>query len=269
MKKLSFLLSSLMLAVVLLVSCEADNSGDNALEASNFVGFESAKTVIVNPGESKNLEAKLYATASSTERVVKLIVDAATTANPQYFSVPATVTIPAGATEVAFNVSVTGTDLDGGKSIVLRIEAQDGLDISTSYTTSINPVTGVSTTTVTSAKLTISAYSCNENLVVVNLAFDNYPEEQYYELYDSASNLISSNSDGAYAGLNLKTKREVFCLPDGDYSFILYDIYGDGMFDGTNTGNFEVAKLTAETGTKLGGGSGNFGAFQVVEFSVP
>src|SRR5690554_1968381 len=95
---------SLTLAMFTLLSCEEDKSASNPL--NNFVGIEATKNVFVELDQTVDVDAKVIASeASNADRTFELVVDAASTHNASYFSVPATVTIPSGSKEATFTVN--------------------------------------------------------------------------------------------------------------------------------------------------------------------
>ncbi len=67
---------------------------------------------------------------------------------------------------------------------------------------------------------------CPFNEVILDIQFDDWPEETGWELLDSDDNIIASAPFGSYAGFKVFSKA--FCLQNGTYTFIIYDAYGDG-----------------------------------------
>ena len=55
-----------------------------------------------------------------------------------------------------------------------------------------------------------------------------------------------------------------FNLPDGCYTFTIYEAFGDGLFDGNVTGNWTLSCLIITHST----GSGNFGGSSSTDFCV-
>ncbi|UII28577.1 lamin tail domain-containing protein [Fulvivirga maritima] len=57
---------------------------------------------------------------------------------------------------------------------------------------------------------------------------DEYPEEISWAIQDNNGNVIFFNNTFSANDLDISA----ICLEDGDYTFILYDSYGDGIYDG-------------------------------------
>lgn len=254
---------SLTLAMFTLLSCEEDNSTSNPL--SNFVGIEANKNVFVELDGVVDVEAKVIASeAVNADRTFELVVDAVSTHNPSYYSVPATVTIPSGSKEAVFTVNVTGTDLGSGKTIVIGLKPV--VDVNMALTSATN---------LTYQKLTLNVREvCNDNPLTIEIVTDAYGSETTWELY-SASDLdnpiatggpyADQSAAGAYAQTPVIT-----CLVDGDYIFVIYDQYSDGMNSGYGEGYYRLTKTNPLTGeATVIAQNGVFGQFDVVQFSLP
>jgi hypothetical protein len=71
---------------------------------------------------------------------------------------------------------------------------------------------------------------CLEGQLALNIKFDNYPEETSWELRDEAGNLVDSASYTAAGTPDGSSISKTFDnLPDGKYTFIFKDSYGDGL----------------------------------------
>jgi len=256
-------------------------SDDSALEGNtlkNYVGFEADKYVGVVLNQTVNVEAKIVASeVSNVDRTFPLVVDAAlTTHNSSYYTVPSSVTIPAGTTIGTFIVNITGFNLGStGKKLVVGIPSQSGMNQNTTYT-------GPSTTgiyTVSNDKLIFNineVCAIGKTPVTISIKFDNYPEETAWELYNSSNQLIASagfNAAGTaitgFAALGY-ADRSTFsanqCLSPGTYTFVIYDKYGDGLADGTTQPGSYSLKLA--NGTELASGGGDFGQFEDKTFTI-
>ncbi len=239
---------SFVLGALTLVSCSEQDTTSASIE-DNFVSLEALKRVVLPVDETQTFDFNVYASAAhSTDRTYNLVVDTDNTdLNSLYYSVPVSVTIPANSKTGTFQVSITGTDLGTGKDLVLSLEPVAGTDIGKTLTIKVKEL-------------------CEENLVALDLVFDNYPEESYWEIYDSAFNLIAYTEAGDYAGL--EQTSEEFCLSSGDYYFVMYDYYGDGMYDGSNTGTYNLIFLSPISSIPLASGEGNFGSYEVTPFTI-
>ena len=79
------------------------------------------------------------------------------------------------------------------------------------------------------------------NEVILKFVFDSYPEEIYWVLYDDGDFLVESAAGvfGAYAGLTDGISVP-FCLPDGNYTFEIYDQYSDGICCNYGDGSYSI-----------------------------
>jgi hypothetical protein len=254
-------------------SCEEDNSGDN--QAVNYVGLENYQTVELSDGQTVVVEGKILASeATGSDRTFNLVVDPSSTHGAANYSVPASVTIPAGSKEGVYEVTIIGNSLVDGNKIVVGLAPSADLNQNTFYGTYSNGVlTGVGT-----SNTTFNLYRpCASTRARLSIKFDNYPEETAWELYDSAFNLIDSGGFDAagttitgYAALGFadrSTFSVVKCLAPGTYTFVIYDDYGDGMVtSATIIGSYSMNNLN--NGAALFSGTGDFGAFSEHEFVI-
>jgi hypothetical protein len=279
--KFKFLFTAFVLLALAVTSCDEQDATSASL--TNYVGMEASKFVSVHPSETVTVESSIYATnISNVDRTYALIVDPATTHDPAYYTVPATVTIPAGEKVGTFQVGITGEGIsEDGNKIILGLEQLPGVDQGISGFTAVVPdgapigtfpvVTGV-----TLSKVTILIdKACDFNKVRLSITFDNYPEETAWELYDNTATVIASGGIDdtgtitGYAALGFadrSTYKTSFCLTSGDYTFVIYDDYGDGMFTSADVQGTYTVKLGD---TVLASGGGDFGTFQDTAFTLP
>ncbi|WP_136150618.1 DUF1735 domain-containing protein [Flavobacterium sangjuense] len=274
----------LMLSIVL-VSCEKDGT-ESTLKNYNYISLEapSSKLVSLYPDETGSVDSKVYASmASSVDRTFNLVVDPASTLNASYYTVPASVTIPAGELVGTFTVGITGTNIGNGKKLIVGLEQQEGTDIGiNAFTTTPVYEAGSSiprnyVNVVTTGKITFNIEErCDFNKVAVSITFDNYPEETAWDLRDASMNVVASGGFNAagdaitgYAALGFadrSTFTSNFCLPDGQYTFTIYDDYGDGMYTSATVSGTYTVKLGD---TVLASGGGDFGFLQETTFTLP
>jgi len=109
-----------------------------------------------------------------------------------------------------------------------------------------------------------AACVCTGNLslfIVINT--DAYAEETTWRITDGTGN-ITYAIGGPYPH-GVQTILETPCLPPGCYNFSIYDSYGDGLYDGNNTGDYTVVD---EYGNTLVSGVGNFGSQETTNFCL-
>ncbi|WP_419148133.1 endonuclease [Pseudoalteromonas 'SMAR'] len=89
--------------------------------------------------------------------------------------------------------------------------------------------------------------SCQNNNVDFSLTTDSYASETSWQLLDASNTVVASGS--GYN--NNSTVNESLCLADGDYTFTIYDSYGDGICCSYGNGEYS---LTASGNTLASGG---------------
>lgn len=228
--------------MVLFNSCEKD--ADNL----KYVSFEGATYKFgVNLDGSSTRAIKVYSTKiMDSDRTFNIRVNTtATTADPASYVVPATVTIPADSNVGTFNVTISDLNIGDGKDLVIEFDGDEEYYNGKSITLKVSQL-------------------CPLNEVFVYFLFDGYPEETSWELQDSLGNTVASGGgDGSYEGL---AELEIpLCIEDGSYTLTVYDVYGDGMYDGSIVGSFKLYSGA----TIYASGSGNFGESSSTTFSLP
>ena len=241
----------LFLAIMVLF---AFSSCEEEVEApgTNYVTFESTDyTFEVTPGGDTTRDLFIYSankTGSARTFSVSVLTDESS-ADPSIYSVPSSVTIPADSN--VGNLSVTASDANDDLSfsspltVVLKLEPEAGLSVG--------------------EKMTVNLLKeCIYNKVFFNIEFDSWPEEIYWAIVDNNSGATVAESAtppayGAYAGLS-GSLASTLCIPDGDYTFYIYDAYGDGA---------GPVSLSAADGTVLVSSSGAYGSGTAIGFSLP
>jgi len=105
--------------------------------------------------------------------------------------------------------------------------------------------------------------TCAGTEVRVEVVTDIFGSETTWVLRDAVTNTVYATG-GPYADINpynaaAATHVAVVCVPDSaNVTFRINDSYGDGLFDGTNTGTFDVSIDCGGTQTSLFSGSGAF-----------
>ncbi|UII31137.1 endonuclease [Fulvivirga ulvae] len=95
--------------------------------------------------------------------------------------------------------------------------------------------------------------------VSVTLKTDNYASETSWAIKNSSGTTLHSGNNYS----NNTTYTGTFCLEAGDYTFTIYDSYGDGICCAYGNGYYTVESA----GTTLGSG-GSFGSSETVPFTI-
>ncbi|MUU78928.1 hypothetical protein [Winogradskyella endarachnes] len=200
-----------VLTALVLFNCQEDLESD----LSNFVGFEEGPVVYtVDNSSTLTLDVTVAASeVANSDRTYSIYVDEDNSDLLSSYSVPSTVTIPAGTNLGTVSVSVTDDENLGFVTQTLVLDFVDEAD-----TDFGDPVTLEFTET------------CLDTIVTFYLTLDTWPDETTWEIYDLSdlSAPIASggpyiNPDDDFAELSFD-----YCLASGDYGVVVYDSYGDG-----------------------------------------
>jgi len=82
--------------------------------------------------------------------------------------------------------------------------------------------------------------ACPTNEVILTINFDNYPEENSWEITNAAGNVVASGGPYTEQG-DGSTTTITECLNDGCYNFVIKDEYGDGMCCSYGNGYYNLA----------------------------
>lgn len=242
MKKISLLLFAFSLCFF--AGCE--ESDDPTVVP--HVSFENDKVFGVEFESSTTGEIKVYTTnTSGSDRTFNLkVVEEGTTLEPAAYTLPTTVTVPANSRVGSFNLSVSDMNLGGGKDLLIAFDGLDGM--------------------FTGAPLKLTAKQiCSLNEVTLALVLDRYGSETQWEIRQG-SDVVASG--GPYTDISTNTAQPVknftFCLPDGDYTFVITDQYSDGICCTYGVGSYLLKTIS---GTVLASG-GTFGAQMTHNFTL-
>ncbi|TMP87390.1 endonuclease I [Pseudoalteromonas ruthenica] len=100
--------------------------------------------------------------------------------------------------------------------------------------------------------------SCSEHTVTLTLHTDNYGSETSWELSQQGGNV--ANGSGYQPN---QEYNEDMCLADGDYTFTIFDSYGDGMCCGQGSGSYELSN-----GNTVLASGGQFTYSQATSFTL-
>jgi hypothetical protein len=105
-------------------------------------------------------------------------------------------------------------------------------------------------------------YSCGYN-VEVEINFDNAPQETSWEIRDEFNSIVASGGPYANAQQN-STISENICLPEGCYSFWMYDTGSNGLCCSNGSGFYRLQYLTGQVITS----GSSFNAFTNYNFCL-
>ncbi len=246
---------SIILISTILVGCEEEGVLPVDLPAAISFNLES-DTVLVPPGGSTyDLELQ-STTTSDADRTYTITLNEDlddddnpnTTGLPDEYSLESTsITIPAG-------------ELKGSSTITFDYDAIP-LGVSRTLYYDLDEISDDSFLN-SSRDKTIITYSalCPYNAVTITFYFDAWPEEAYWQLFDSDDNLLDGDGySGTDCYVDLTSNPKIFCLEDGDYQFLMGDCYGDGGTAYT----IEAGGVTIYSSTGVVGGG------ETITFSLP
>ncbi len=237
------------MSVFLFTNCEK-NDDTPEITKINYVGLESDFVVGVDPNGSTTKEITIATSqTTSSSRTFNIAVDTdLTTADPSAYSVPASVTVPANSNIGTFNVEVIGPNVNPSGLDILAIGfTSEDEDLSISDPININ-----------------LKQVCPVNELTLEITFDNYPEEIYWVFYNNDGFVVESapGAWGAYAGLTGGI-TVTFCLPDGTYTFEIYDQYSDGICCNYGNGSYSITG-----GGNIYASGGDYGGGEATTFTL-
>lgn len=247
MKKINLLLI-LSISFFVFFSCEK-NEDVIAVSEIDYVSFQIDSDQGIDVTEVTPIEVKVYSSSITTsDRTINFAVDATlTTLTTAAYTVPTSVIIPANSNEGTYVVSVNGPEVGSGGVLVMDFIADNNIAF-------------------TGDALTLNIFpACFDNTpnltLTLEIVFDDWPEEIYWIIQDSDDNVVAEsapNSYGAYSGLTGGISQD-FCLSDGEYSFTIYDAYGDGA------GSYS---LMFSDGNVVHSSDGAYGGGETISFSL-
>jgi len=222
MKKIISLFA-IMFSIVLFTNC-SKNDDTPAISRIDYVGFESDFQIGVDPLGTTSREVKISTsqTSSSDRNFNIAVIDLTTTANPEAYTIPSTVIIPANSNVGAFTVEVFGPNVSSSEGDTLTIEITSGeVGLVKSDPININ-----------------LKHVCPNPELFIDITFDQYPEEVYWRVLDSNDDKVleslTSNGDDPWGAYDTDTATpgsnviEAHCLASGTYTFEMYDKFSDG-----------------------------------------
>jgi len=101
----------------------------------------------------------------------------------------------------------------------------------------------------------------NPNLTL-SIVFDRFPQETTWEIVEDGTGVVAA-SGGPYPGQSEMSLDIPIALPDGDFTFTIFDQFSDGICCGFGNGFYT---LESTDGTLILFSDGNFGASESVSF---
>ena len=231
MKKIKYIFLALA-TVMFLYNCEDTYVPD----AAAYVTFgESDYSTGIDVGGSTTVDIPVFtADVVSTDRTFELTTDGSGAASGSY-SVPTSVTVPAGTNEGTFTVSLSDIDLGiGVNKVVIGLMPEAGL--STSGDTTISYI-----------------QNCTEVTATLDFIFDFYSSETGWYITDSLDGVVVEG--GGYSDGQGTASESIALCAGRDYTLFVTDAFGDGMDDGSFLGSYTLTI----GGVVVATGGGSFG----------
>lgn len=233
MKKSIYILA---IFVISLYGCTKDNQDEIHI---NYVSFEASSYDFgVDIGGSNTNDIKVYTTTIfGSERIfnINILLDQST-ADPTSYTVPSSVSVAANTNVGSFSVNISDVNINpNGETLTIAFSDAEGLFVGDPITLNIQQI-------------------CPYPETTLSITFDDYPEEQYWELYNENDELLFSG--GPYP--NEVDFNKAFCLAPGNYRLFMGDVYGDGggPYSITNNGNVIISR------------NGNHGFGESIPFTI-
>lgn len=238
---------------LLVSSCEETDPVQ--FDGRTAVGFsEEIVTLSIPEGGITSTVSLISTTTSSESRTFNVsVVDATEGIDASNYSI-GTATIPADSYEGTLDVTFNYEGLEDfvPYSLSLALEVDGG-------GSAFPPVTFDFL-----KEYDITTFVCGT--LRLGIVADNYASETTWEVTDSSGAIVASG--GPYEDSTAGTEYVAnITLPGGDYTFTIFDDYGDGLYDGTNTGTYSLV-CAEQTVVAYATGSGNFGDSESTDFTI-
>lgn len=222
-------------------SCEI---GDDDFSAPNYITFANkVENIGVEIGGSTSYDVKVFtANTTGADRTYPVEVASSSTLDAGAYTVPGSVTIPGNSNEGIITIQISDVNIgDTGETLVLNLI--DNGDYSTGASATLN-VTQV----------------CPTGDFFINFTFDGYGSETTWEVKDANGDVVASG--GGYED-GQESASSKLCLDSGDYTFTVFDSYGDGL---SYPANGSVTLVY--NGAAVGSIEGDFGTEASIDFTI-
>ena len=238
MKSTKFLYFLLGLLVLANVSCTQDD-----IVAENYISFDTVNSNIevAASGSGEGIVTVFSSFVAPNDITIGVSVLDTNLEDTQY-SVPANVVIPAGTNKGELSIQFSNVNLSAATSITLAFDEAPGFVYGSNATYTL-------------------AEECPDTDIFILITFDDYSDETSWEIFSQGNpNPVLSNS---YSG-GMTSTNERYCLPSGEYLFIIYDDFGDGICCDWGQGSYNVI---LGDGTVVASG-GEFGSSESSTFTI-
>ena len=190
---------------------------DGIVRDLDYVTFErSPSKFAITKNQTTNRDINVYASnKTGSDRTYMIQVDPSSTLLAD-FTVPSSVTIPAGSNSGSFSLSVTDDDTLEfvAQTLIIGFINETGSDLSDPLTLEITE-------------------ECLDTIVTFNITTDTWPNETTWDLFDlSGPTPTVIASGGPFDNTDDVDDNTLFsfdfCLSSGNYGIAVYDSYGDG-----------------------------------------
>ena len=200
----------IIFSLVLFQNCEEDQFESTL----NYVTFgNSTYSTGVDVGGTQDFDVTVYTSQNvSSDTSFSLSVDESTDADSGSYSIPTSVTVPAGTNSGTFTVTLSDVNLGIGIS-KLVIGFDDAGTFSSGNTTTIEYI-----------------QNCDEVVGTLDLVFDRWGSEVSWKIFDSEGGLVTEGGGYSDTGPGTSTSDSIdITLCSGrSYSLETTDAFGDG-----------------------------------------
>jgi hypothetical protein len=220
MKKLKLILLT-VLTVFAFTSCEEEVSVG---QLANYISFgKTTYSTGVDVGGTKSFDIPIFtANTSGSERSFDITVLPTSTAAAGSYTVPTSVSIPAGSNKGTLTIVLKDLNLGIGIN-ALRLKFADVEGLSIGANTVLNYI-----------------QNCTEVTASLRLNFDFYASETGWRITDALGGVVASKAQGSYTDGQAAVTETIKLCAGRNYTLVVTDQFGDGMNDGSFIGDYTL-----------------------------